>query len=202
MSAWSTIPEFRRLSAGIRRIDWTDRVLSNHGAYPTKAGAFQGKQTSAKFYNEEGRVFRWFMKAITSESDVRVFATLDGFLVMVSLTATSVLLSVFAMTVVLSPPDDSPGRHPASQFFSSRVKGETPSLVGFRVRVPPVAGHGIKIGFVATGASKKEVLRQVFGRKEGHQLPWGLVSGLDQERVSWFVDYPACPLYHTTSRKA
>ncbi|KAF2488325.1 6-phosphogluconolactonase [Lophium mytilinum] len=55
----------------------------------------------------------------------------------------------------------------------------------------PVAGHGIKIGFVATGAGKKEIMRQIFDTEEGHQLPCGLVNGLGQERVSWFVDYPA-----------
>jgi 6-phosphogluconolactonase len=55
----------------------------------------------------------------------------------------------------------------------------------------PVASHGLKIGFVATGAGKKEVLKQIFDTEEGRQLPCGLINENAQERVSWFVDYPA-----------
>jgi 6-phosphogluconolactonase len=55
----------------------------------------------------------------------------------------------------------------------------------------PVASHGIKIGFVATGASKKEILKQIFDTEEGRQLPCGLINTFAQERVSWFVDQAA-----------
>jgi 6-phosphogluconolactonase len=55
----------------------------------------------------------------------------------------------------------------------------------------PVASHGIKIGFVATGASKKDILKQIFDTEEGRQLPCGLINTFAQERVSWFVDQPA-----------
>lgn len=55
----------------------------------------------------------------------------------------------------------------------------------------PVASHGLKIGFVATGGGKKEVLKQIFDTEEGRQLPCGLINETAQERVSWFVDYPA-----------
>jgi 6-phosphogluconolactonase len=55
----------------------------------------------------------------------------------------------------------------------------------------PVASHGIKIGFVATGGGKKEIMKQIFDTEEGHQLPCGLINALAQDRVSWFVDYPA-----------
>jgi 6-phosphogluconolactonase len=55
----------------------------------------------------------------------------------------------------------------------------------------PVASHGLKIGFVATGGGKKDVLKQIFDTEEGRQLPCGLINENAGERVSWFVDYPA-----------
>lgn len=55
----------------------------------------------------------------------------------------------------------------------------------------PVAQHGIRIGFVATGGGKKEIMKQIFDTEEGRQLPCGLINNYAQERVSWFVDYPA-----------
>jgi len=55
----------------------------------------------------------------------------------------------------------------------------------------PVASHGIKIGFVATGAGKKDIMKQIFDTEEGRQLPCGLINGYAQERVSWFVDNAA-----------
>ncbi|KAF2086208.1 6-phosphogluconolactonase [Saccharata proteae CBS 121410] len=55
----------------------------------------------------------------------------------------------------------------------------------------PVATHGIKIAFVATGGGKKEIMHQIFDTEAGHALPCGLVNSLAQERVSWFTDYPA-----------
>jgi len=55
----------------------------------------------------------------------------------------------------------------------------------------PVASHGIRIGFVATGGGKKDIMKQIFDTEEGRQLPCGLINTLAQERVSWFVDTPA-----------
>jgi len=55
----------------------------------------------------------------------------------------------------------------------------------------PVATHGIKIAFVATGGGKKDIMKQIFDTDEGRQLPCGLINAQAQERVSWFVDYPA-----------
>lgn len=55
----------------------------------------------------------------------------------------------------------------------------------------PVAQHGLRVAFVATGAGKKDVLRQIFDTDEGQQLPCGLVNLKGGDRVSWFVDYPA-----------
>ncbi|PVI06610.1 6-phosphogluconolactonase [Periconia macrospinosa] len=55
----------------------------------------------------------------------------------------------------------------------------------------PVVTHGIKIAFVATGGGKKDIMKQIFDTDEGRQLPCGLVNAQAQEKVSWFVDYPA-----------
>jgi 6-phosphogluconolactonase len=55
----------------------------------------------------------------------------------------------------------------------------------------PVATHAIKIGFVATGGGKKDIMKEIFDTEEGRQLPCGLINQLATERVSWFVDYPA-----------
>lgn len=55
----------------------------------------------------------------------------------------------------------------------------------------PVASHGIKIGFVATGGGKKEILKQIFDTEEGHSLPCGIINDFAQERVTWFTDNAA-----------
>jgi len=55
----------------------------------------------------------------------------------------------------------------------------------------PVATHGIKIAFVATGENKKDILRKIFDTDEGHSLPSGLVNDLAQDRVTWFTDAAA-----------
>jgi 6-phosphogluconolactonase len=55
----------------------------------------------------------------------------------------------------------------------------------------PVASHGIKIGFVATGAGKREILHAIFDTEEGHSLPCGLINQTAGERVSWFTDSAA-----------
>lgn len=55
----------------------------------------------------------------------------------------------------------------------------------------PVATHGIKIAFVATGGGKKEIMQKIFDSEEGRTLPCGLVNEFAQERVSWFTDAAA-----------
>jgi 6-phosphogluconolactonase len=55
----------------------------------------------------------------------------------------------------------------------------------------PVASHGIKIAFVATGAGKKDILKKIFDTEEGAELPSGRINKLAGERVTWFVDDPA-----------
>lgn len=53
----------------------------------------------------------------------------------------------------------------------------------------PVVTHAVKIAFVATGASKKEVMKQIFDDNDG--LPCTLVNEGAGDRCSWFVDNPA-----------
>lgn len=55
----------------------------------------------------------------------------------------------------------------------------------------PVVLHGAKIAFVATGAGKKEIFKQIFETEEGHALPCGLVNEGAGDRVSWFTDHAA-----------
>ena len=52
----------------------------------------------------------------------------------------------------------------------------------------PVVTHGIKIAFVATGESKKSILKKIFDTEEGRSLPCGLVNEGGAERVSWFTE--------------
>ncbi|KAL8950099.1 MAG: hypothetical protein Q9222_003844 [Ikaeria aurantiellina] len=52
----------------------------------------------------------------------------------------------------------------------------------------PVVTHGTRIAFVATGAGKKDVLKQIFDTEEGRSLPCGLVNEGGAEKVSWFTD--------------
>ncbi|KAL9581903.1 MAG: hypothetical protein Q9212_003616 [Teloschistes hypoglaucus] len=47
----------------------------------------------------------------------------------------------------------------------------------------PVVTHGIKIAFVATGAGKKDILRQIFDTEEGRSLPCGLVNEGGADKV-------------------
>lgn len=55
----------------------------------------------------------------------------------------------------------------------------------------PVVLHGAKIGFVATGGGKQEVLKKIFETEEGSKLPCGLINAGAGDKVSWFCDTPA-----------
>lgn len=55
----------------------------------------------------------------------------------------------------------------------------------------PVVTHGVKIAFVATGAGKKEIMKQILDTEGGRSLPCGLVNEGGAERVSWFTDSSA-----------
>lgn len=52
----------------------------------------------------------------------------------------------------------------------------------------PVATHGIKIAFVATGDGKKKILKEILDTEEGRSLPCGLVNEGGADKVSWFTD--------------
>ncbi|KAH6624986.1 glucosamine-6-phosphate isomerases/6-phosphogluconolactonase-domain-containing protein [Chaetomium sp. MPI-SDFR-AT-0129] len=53
----------------------------------------------------------------------------------------------------------------------------------------PVVTHAVKVAFVATGAGKKEVMKEIF--EGGNGLPCALVNEGAGDRASWFVDDPA-----------
>ncbi|ODA82770.1 hypothetical protein RJ55_01279 [Drechmeria coniospora] len=53
----------------------------------------------------------------------------------------------------------------------------------------PVITHAVRIAFVATGASKKDVMKQIFDTPDG--LPCALVNEAAGDRCSWFVDEAA-----------
>ncbi|AEO69377.1 a1aa9c8e-5849-4f73-9975-9369fef9fe62 [Thermothielavioides terrestris] len=53
----------------------------------------------------------------------------------------------------------------------------------------PVVTHAVKVAFVATGAGKKEVLKEIF--EQGNGLPCALVNEGTGGRCSWFVDNAA-----------
>lgn len=55
----------------------------------------------------------------------------------------------------------------------------------------PVVVHGAKIGFVATGGGKKDILKKIFETEEGRNLPCGLVNEGAGDKVSWFCDAAA-----------
>ncbi|KAL1852106.1 hypothetical protein VTK73DRAFT_9285 [Phialemonium thermophilum] len=50
----------------------------------------------------------------------------------------------------------------------------------------PVVTHAVRVAFVATGAGKKDILKQIF--EAGNGLPCALVNEATGDRCSWFVD--------------
>lgn len=55
----------------------------------------------------------------------------------------------------------------------------------------PVVSHAVNIAFVATGAGKKDIMRQIFDTEEGKHLPSALVNQLGGGKVRWFADHAA-----------
>jgi len=53
----------------------------------------------------------------------------------------------------------------------------------------PVVSHAVRVAFVATGAGKKDIMKQIFDANMG--LPCTLVNEATGDRCSWFVDEPA-----------
>lgn len=64
----------------------------------------------------------------------------------------------------------------------------------------PVVLHAAKIGFVATGGGKKDILKQIFETEEGSRLPCGIVNEKAGDKVSWFVDNAAVEGLHFPRR--
>lgn len=54
----------------------------------------------------------------------------------------------------------------------------------------PVVTHAIRAAFVATGASKRDVMKKIFDSPD-EQLPCNLVNAAAGDRCSWFVDEAA-----------
>ncbi|KAI1648450.1 nagb/rpia/CoA transferase-like protein [Daldinia loculata] len=53
----------------------------------------------------------------------------------------------------------------------------------------PVVTHAVKVAFVATGAEKKKIMKEIF--EQGNGLPCALVNEATGERCSWFTDSAA-----------
>lgn len=64
----------------------------------------------------------------------------------------------------------------------------------------PVVLHAAKIGFVATGGGKKDILKKIFETEEGRSLPCGLVNEGAGDKVSWFCDAAATEGVHFPRR--
>ena len=55
----------------------------------------------------------------------------------------------------------------------------------------PVVTHSVRVAFVATGAGKKDIMKQIFDKEEGRDLPSALINQAAGEKVSWFTDHGA-----------
>ena len=55
----------------------------------------------------------------------------------------------------------------------------------------PVVLHAAKIAFIATGAGKKDIMKQILESEEGRALPCSLVNEGAGDKVSWFTDHAA-----------
>lgn len=53
----------------------------------------------------------------------------------------------------------------------------------------PVVNHSVRVAFVATGAGKQGIMKEIF--EEGNGLPCALVNEGTGGRCSWFVDHAA-----------
>ncbi|KAM3480362.1 hypothetical protein MY8738_004970 [Beauveria namnaoensis] len=108
----------------------------------------------------------------------------------------SVRLPIFDLVLLGCGPDG----HTCSLFPNHALLRETSAWVASISDSPkpppkritltlPVVTHAVRVAFVATGASKKEIMKQIFDTADG--LPCTLVNEGAGDRCSWFVDEPA-----------
>ncbi|KAM3444721.1 hypothetical protein NHJ13734_001071 [Beauveria thailandica] len=108
----------------------------------------------------------------------------------------SVRLPIFDLVLLGCGPDG----HTCSLFPNHPLLRETSAWVASISDSPkpppkritltlPVITHAVRVAFVATGAGKKEIMKQIFDTADG--LPCTLVNEGAGDRCSWFVDEPA-----------
>ena len=108
----------------------------------------------------------------------------------------SVKLPIFDLLLLGSGPDGHtcslfPG-HPLLRETSAWVAPieDSPKPPPRRITLTlPVVTHAVKVAFVATGAGKKDIMKEIF--EQGNGLPCALVNEATGDRCSWFVDNPA-----------
>ncbi|KAM3463342.1 hypothetical protein MY5147_002590 [Beauveria neobassiana] len=108
----------------------------------------------------------------------------------------SVRLPIFDLVLLGCGPDG----HTCSLFPNHALLRETSAWVASISDSPkpppkritltlPVVTHAVRVAFVATGAGKKEIMKQIFDTADG--LPCTLVNEGAGDRCSWFVDESA-----------
>lgn len=108
----------------------------------------------------------------------------------------SVKLPIFDLLLLGSGPDG----HTCSLFPGHELLRETSAWVAPIEDSPkppprritltlPVVTHAVRIAFVATGAGKKDIMKEIF--EGGNGLPCALVNEATGDRCSWFVDNPS-----------